>query len=74
MSVNGPVIPESVPTVVVAFVNLRYMRVALVSAGCAVIVPAAVGPVIPIAVTLVAAVEAATYCPSRRPAMGALVP
>jgi hypothetical protein len=74
VSVNGPFIPESVPTVVVAFVNLRYMRVALVSAGCAVMVPDGVGPVIPTAVTVVAAFEAATYCPSRRPAIGALAP
>jgi hypothetical protein len=34
----------------------------------------AVGPVIPMAVTVFAAVEAATYCPSRRPAIGALAP
>ena len=47
MSVNGPFIPDSVPTVVVEFMNLRYMRVALVSAGCAVMVPEVVGPVIP---------------------------
>jgi hypothetical protein len=72
--VNGPFIPESVPTVVAEFVNLRYMRVALVSAGCAVMVPEAVGPVIPMAVTVFAEVEAATYCPSRRPAIGALAP
>jgi hypothetical protein len=60
VSVNGPFIPDSVPTVVVEFVNLRYMRVALVCAGCAVMVPEAVGSVIPTA-TVVAAFAAAAY-------------
>src|SRR5262249_31114144 len=46
VSVNGPFIPDSVPTVVVEFVNLRYMRVALLSAGWVVMVASDHSPTI----------------------------